>query len=99
MNANQLINMVMRVFMRKMISRGIDKGFDMVARKSPSRQVGRQGPFDAAPRQQYHDDAEGQPKRKKTPEERERIREIRQARRAAKQARQAMKVTNRVTRM
>ncbi|MEM9437069.1 MAG: hypothetical protein AAGA15_08515 [Pseudomonadota bacterium] len=28
---NQIINMVMRIFMRKVISKGMDKGFDMVS--------------------------------------------------------------------
>ncbi|MEL6608191.1 MAG: hypothetical protein AAFO58_01920 [Pseudomonadota bacterium] len=28
---NQIINMVMRIFMRKVISKGMDKGFEMAA--------------------------------------------------------------------
>lgn len=33
MNANQIINMVMRLFLRKVLSRGIDKGFDMFSKR------------------------------------------------------------------
>ena len=33
MNANQLINMVMRLFLRKVISKGLDAGMDYATRK------------------------------------------------------------------
>ncbi len=33
MNANQIINMVMRLFLRKVLSRGIDKGFDLFSKR------------------------------------------------------------------
>jgi len=33
MNANQIINMVMRLFLRKVINQGINAGFDMATRR------------------------------------------------------------------
>lgn len=37
MNANQLINMVVRMFLKKAMSRGIDAGIDRVAKRSGAR--------------------------------------------------------------
>lgn len=90
MGANQIANMVMRIFMRKAISKGIDMGFGAV-----SKQGGK------ARGQGHNVAADGQaaPKRQLTPEEKQRQQEARKARRAARQARQAMKVTRRVGRM
>ena len=33
MNANQIINMIFRMFVRKSLSRGMNKGFDMLAER------------------------------------------------------------------
>ena len=46
MNFNTIINMVIRLFMRKVLSRGMDAGIDMVARRrskaDPNSEAGRQ---------------------------------------------------------
>ncbi len=49
MNANQIVNMVMRLFVRKALSRGIDAGFDMMSKRRGAADP--QDP-DAARRQQ-----------------------------------------------
>jgi len=90
MGANQIANMVMRLFMRKVISKGIDMGFNAVSKQGGKARG--QGQVVAA-------DGQAAPKRELTPEERQRQQEVREARRAARQAKQAMKVTRRVGRM
>ena len=46
MNANAMINMVMRLFLRKFTNKGIDAGFDMAARRGKTT--------DADPETQAH---------------------------------------------
>ena len=93
MGANQILNMVMKIMMRKAISKGVDMGFNAVSKpKGRGQQAQMQHPdeldYDAPPQ-----------KKQLTPEQRKGKQEARRARRAARQARQAMKVTGRVTRM
>jgi hypothetical protein len=40
MNLNQIVNMVMRIFVRKGVNWGINKGVDAVAQRSPGKPVG-----------------------------------------------------------
>ena len=89
MGANQITNMVMRIFMRKIISKGIDMSFNAVSKQSGQRGIiGASAP-----------DGQAAQKREMTPEEKQRQKEARKARQAARQARNAMKVTRRVGRM
>ncbi len=95
MGANQIANMVMKIFMRKAISKGMDMGFSAVSKQGGGNRRAQQ--------QQIHDDmdydSEVPQKRQLTPEEKRQRQEVRRARRAARQAKQAMKVSGRATRM
>ena len=92
MGANQIANMVMKIFMRKMISKGIDAGMGVVSKKTAGNQTVENGGNGML-------EQDTPQKRQLTPEERQRQKEVRKARRAARQAKQSMKVTKRVTRM
>lgn len=94
MNANQIINMILKIFMRKAITKGVNMGISAASgARRPQSQAGNSMIAQDAP--------ENAPQEKKplTQEEKNQIRQARRARQAARQAKQAMKVTRRVTRM
>ncbi|MEO0402537.1 MAG: hypothetical protein AAF214_09185 [Pseudomonadota bacterium] len=84
MNANQIINMILKIVMRKAIGKGIDAGVNRATR-------GRKQQHQAAPHQidDGYDDA-AEPAQNTGPTQAQ-IRQQRQAKRAARQARQAAK--------
>ena len=86
MNANQLINMIIRVFTRKVIGKGMNAGFKMASSQMQAR----------APAPQ-NDPAPVQPEL--TKEERQQRRQARKARQAARQVRLAAKQGRKVTRL
>lgn len=88
MNMNHLIKMITRIFMARLMHKGINAGIDMAAKKrKPAPQRQAQAQID-------HDDPDAQGAM--TQQER---RQARKARQAARQARQSAKLARRVTRM
>jgi len=85
---NQIINMIIKLLMRKTISRGIDAGF----RAATTRRKAQPRPAV----DDYGNVNEPDESPRLTPEEK---RQMRQRRQAKKAARQAAKVTRRMTRL
>lgn len=95
MNANQIVNMVLRIIMRKAIGKGIDAGIKGATNVTRGRGQQRGAP---SPRQVPQDDFAPDFQNEGAPTQDE-IRRQRQAKRAARQARQAAKVTGKIGRM
>lgn len=55
MNVNQIINMVMRLFVQKGVNWGINKGAAMVAKRNPASQTGKGGAGGASQSTQARD--------------------------------------------
>ena len=86
---NQLINMIMRLFMRKMVSKGIDVGINKDSKMGRKKQqpMGEIDDYGNA----THAQSEGP--------SREEVRQARQAKRKAREQRQAVRAISRAPRI
>lgn len=87
MNANHIVNMIMRIFLQRILNFGIDRGVNAMGRVGRKRRGAARTP-DHAAQQDGTDPAE-----ELTPQDR---RQQRRARQMARQARQMSRLTRRM---
>ncbi len=90
MNANQVLNMVTRMFVRKAVKTGVDAGFKQVEKlRKPEPMLEAQQPEQNAMSQVESEDGQSREEIRKARRERQAIREKRRARRERKEQKQS----------